>query len=547
MDNTRVILFIALSFILLLIWQQWQIDYGPRPPQTASATPPPAQPAGAAATAAARDESVPQVKVAAPTAPAAASAVEEAGTIEVTTDLFHLMIDRVGGSIVRLELNNYPQSLEEKSLPFVLLDRGDTFYIAQSGLIGQNAPDHYAVFASSAASYHLAAGDEQLEVVLQWQGESGVVVEKIYSFERGRYTIGVTQRVHNSSGERWVGRDYRQIVRNETAQTSPFLYTYTGAALYTPEERFQKIEFSDMRERNLDQQVSAGSWVAFLQHYFTTAWIPGSSQGMSAYSKQLSSGRYMIGLVSPELVVEPGTSGESRFTLFSGPKLQDEMQQAADGLELTVDYGVLTFLAQPLFWIMSAIHGVVMNWGWSIIAVTILIKLLFYKLSETSYRSMAQMKKLTPRLQKLKESYGNDRQKLNEKMMEMYRTEKINPLGGCLPILVQIPVFIALYWVLLESVEMRQAPWILWIEDLSTMDPYYVLPVIMGVTMVAQQRLNPTPLDPIQARVMQILPIVFTIFFAFFPAGLVLYWVVNSILSILQQWYITRNIAASSS
>ena len=299
-----------------------------------------------------------------------------------------------------------------------------------------------------------------------------------------------------------------------------------------------------MLEADLDRTITDG-WAAMLQHYFLGALIPPAGVAEHFYTKTLSNARYVIGMIAPSWrTVADGESGTFSTRLFIGPKLQDQMREVATGLELTVDYGLLTVLAQPLFWLLKTINNLVGNWGWAIVIVTLIIKLVFYKLSETSYRSMANMRKLTPRLQSLKERYGDDRQKLNQAMMELYKKEKINPLGGCLPILVQIPVFIALYWVLLESVELRQAPFMLWIQDMSSPDPYFILPLLMGASMLIQQKLNPAPLDPIQAKVMMVLPIVFTVFFAFFPSGLVLYWVVNNILSIAQQWVITRRIEA---
>ncbi|MEA2093768.1 MAG: membrane protein insertase YidC, partial [Pseudomonadota bacterium] len=322
---------------------------------------------------------------------------------------------------------------------------------------------------------------------------------------------------------------------------STFIHTYMGGVLYSPEEKYEKISFDDMIDGKLDRKVTDG-WVAMIQHYFLAALIPETGEEDRYYTNTLSGARYVIGMISPLQTIAAGESGSFSTRLYAGPKLQDEMARVAPGLELTVDYGVLTVLSQPLFWLLNAIHNLVGNWGWAIILLTILIKLAFYKLSETSYRSMANMRKLAPRMKSLKERYGDDRQKLNQAMMEMYKKEKINPLGGCLPILVQIPVFIALYWVLLESVEMRQAPFMLWLQDLSSPDPYYVLPLLMGATMLIQQKLNPAPLDPIQAKVMMALPVVFTVFFAFFPSGLVLYWVVNNTLSIAQQWVITKRI-----
>ena len=389
----------------------------------------------------------------------------------------------------------------------------------------------------------MADGADTLQVPLVWRSDDGVTVTKRYTFHRGSHVVDLEHEVVNNSGSEWSGRQYRQLQRTQVAETgqSTFIYTYMGGVIYSPEEKYEKVKFEEMQKQDLDRTITDG-WAAMLQHYFLGAMIPERAVAEHYYTKSLSNARYVIGLISPPRTVAAGERTLFGTQLFLGPKLQDEMKQVAPGLELTVDYGLLTFLAQPLFWLLKTIHNLIGNWGWSIVLVTMLIKLAFYKLSETSYRSMANMRKLAPRLQSLKERYGDDRQKLNQAMMEMYKKEKINPLGGCLPIVVQIPVFIALYWMLLESVELRQAPFMLWMNNLSAPDPYYVLPLLMGVTMLIQQKLNPAPMDPIQAKVMMVLPVVFTVFFAFFPSGLVLYWVVNNTLSIAQQWMITRRI-----
>jgi len=417
--------------------------------------------------------------------------------------------------------------------------------VIQSGLRASvgTEPTHHVVYTAEQGSYRMADDADELQVSMIWRSPEGVEVVKRYIFHRGSYAVGLQHEVRNNSTAEWQGRQYRQLQRTQVAETgqSSFIYTYMGGVIYSPEEKYEKISFEDMVDEKLDRSITGG-WAAMLQHYFLGALIPASAETDRYYTNTLSSARYVIGMISPGRTVAPGSSALYETTIFIGPKLQDEMKQVAPGLELTVDYGLLTVLAQPLFWLLKTLHGLLGNWGWAIVCVTILIKLAFYKLSETSYKSMANMRKLAPRMKTLKERYGDDRQKMNQAMMEMYKKEKINPLGGCLPIVVQIPVFIALYWVLLESVELRQAPFILWITDMSSPDPYYILPLLMGATMLIQQKLNPAPLDPIQAKVMMMLPIVFTVFFAFFPSGLVLYWVVNNTLSIAQQWVITRRI-----
>jgi YidC/Oxa1 family membrane protein insertase len=545
MDNPRVLLAIALSFLVLLIWQAWMEDYGPErktPPQGPII-----------------EEGLPDRSQAdLPVAPAdqpPLSSVEEVAVqlpagerVEVVTDVFRAIIDTRGGDLREVDLLQYPKSPDEGSEPFRLLEEGgNQLFIAQSGLRASEGaePTHHADFQVDQNRFELADDADLFEVPLRWTSGNGVEVTKIYRFRRGSYVVEVEHRIRNEGEEDWSARPYHQLQRTPLQQQSRFLYTYTGGVLYSPEDKYQKISFDDMQEENLNRDVTGG-WAAMIQHYFVGAWIPPVEQAARYYSRALQGDRYVIGMIGPAFNVSAGSEQVTGTRLYVGPKLQHVMEEVAPGLELTVDYGMLTILAQPIFWLLEKIHALVGNWGWAIIILTVLIKLAFYKLSETSYKSMANMRKLAPRLQALKERYGDDKQKLNQAMMDMYKKEKINPLGGCLPILVQIPVFIALYWVLLESVEMRQAPFMLWIQNLSAPDPYFVLPLIMGATMLIQQKLNPAPMDPIQAKVMMILPVVFTVFFAFFPAGLVLYWVVNNTLSIAQQYVITKRVEVAS-
>ncbi|MBI3546893.1 MAG: membrane protein insertase YidC, partial [Gammaproteobacteria bacterium] len=372
---------------------------------------------------------------------------------------------------------------------------------------------------------------------------------KTYIFHRGNYVVDVEFVIKNASQREWTGYFYGQFQRTHTAQGGLFNVapSYTGGAIYTPENRYQKIPLDEMAKSPLKRETTGG-WVAMLQHYFVSSWMPPKDERNEFYSDVLSDSRHVLGLknINPTKVA-PGQTGVLRESLYAGPKEQKILKTLAEGMDLTVDYGFLTVIAAPLFWLLEHIHNILGNWGWSIILLTILIKAAFYPLSATSYKSMAHMRKMQPKMQALKERYGDDRQKLNQAMMELYKTEKINPLGGCLPILIQIPVFLALYWVLLESVEMRQAPWILWIKDLSAQDPYYILPILMGISMFVQQKLNPQPVDPIQQKVFMVMPFMFTVFFLFFPAGLVLYWTVNNILSIAQQWRITRIVEGKTS
>jgi len=559
MDNLRLVLFFTLAAILLLLYQAWQRDYGtisaqlPASRQESkpiSATQPPA------------GNSMPQVP-AVPTAdlptqptPGAGEVTSDAqglgttnGVIRVETDLFSLEIARRGGGIVSARLLDYPLSPEDSETKFRLLKPDQpNLFIIEAGLRGPETgplpPDSQTLrFQSSQESYRLPQGQESLEVVLNWEDTTGVKIKRHYRFSRGSYVIDLTQEISNQTNAPLAARSYTQVIRTELhdPNASRFINTFTGGIYYSPEAKYHRIPFKDMHAERLSLEATAG-WVAMIQHYFLVAALPPADQPQTFFTNAREDGKYVIGTYTAPATIPAGGSYAFKERLFVGPKLQDTLASVAPGLDLAVDYGLLTVIAQPIYWLLSKIHALVGNWGWAIILLTILIKAAFYKLSETSYKSMANMRKITPRIQALKDRYGEDKERLNQAMMEMYKKEKINPLGGCLPILVQIPVFIALYWVLLESVEMRQAPFIFWMNNLSAPDPYFVLPLIMGVSMYIQQKLNPAPPDPIQAKVMMSLPFVFTVFFAFFPSGLVLYWVVNNLLSIAQQWYITNKI-----
>jgi len=548
MDNPRTLLAIALSFLVLLIWQAWMKDYGPQlQPQTVEPSAETALPSVAEG-----GEDLPTAPDDQPPAAAqeaVAVQLPEGQRVEVVTDLYRIIIDTQGGDLREVDLLQYPLSADEDSGPFRLLEENpNLLFIAQSGLrVGKGKgpePTHYASFQVDQNSFELKPDSDLLEVPLRWTNDNGIEVTKLYRFRRDSYVIEVEFQIRNTSDADWAARPYYQLQRTPPVTTQRFLYTYTGGVLYSPEEKYEKISFDDMQDSDLSRDIKDG-WAAMIQHYFVAAWVPPVEETARYYSRALKGERYVIGLIGPPVKVSAGADQTTSANLYVGPKLQHAMKAVAPGLELTVDYGVLTILAQPIFWLLENIHALVGNWGWSIIFLTILIKLAFFKLSETSYKSMANMRKLAPRLKALKERYGDDKQKLNQGMMDMYKKEKVNPLGGCLPVLVQIPVFIALYWVLLESVEMRQAPFALWIQNLSAPDPFFILPLIMGATMMIQQKLNPAPMDPMQAKVMMILPIVFTVFFAFFPSGLVLYWVVNNTLSIAQQYVITKRVEAA--
>ncbi len=477
--------------------------------------------------------------------------VNDGRIIHVTTDLVKAQIDTRGGDLVRVELLRHPVSVDTPDIPFVLMHRNNpNLFVAQSGLIGQDReyPNHNVEFSAPQFEYRLG-DDRNLDVVLNWSAADGVDYARIYRFQRDSYRIGIDFRITNNSDRPWTGFVYGQLKQTEIEQEGSLGFlgripSYNGAAIYTEEDKYEKIDYGEIQDGPLNKTTADG-WVAMLQHYFVAAWLPMESDYYQLYSgvnNKTPKPEYRIGYKTTRpLVVPPGQTGVIPTALFVGPKEQARLdRQNKTGLKLTVDYGWLTPLANPLFWLLSKIYGVTLNWGWAIILLTVLVKAVFYPLSAASYKSMAKMKKLQPRMVTLKERYSGDKQKFQQEMMKLYKQEKVNPAGGCLPILVQIPVFIALYWTLLESVELRQASFMWWLNDLSLPDPYFVLPIIMGLSMLAQHFLNPAPVDPIQKKIMLALPFVFTVFFLWFPAGLVLYWVVNNLLSIAQQYYITR-------
>ncbi|KIY41754.1 membrane protein insertase [Pseudomonas sp. 10-1B] len=555
MDIKRTILIVALAIVSYVMVLKWNQDYGQAalPTQnTAASTVAPGLPDGVPAGNAGASADVPSANAETSAAELAPVAVSK-DLIRVKTDVLDLAIDPVGGDIVQLNLPQYPRRQDHPDIPFQLFDNGgERVYLAQSGLTGVNGPDARPagrpLYAADQKGYQLADGQDQLVVDLKFS-DNGVNYIKRFSFKRGEYDLTVSYLIDNQSGQAWSGNMFAQLKRDASSDpsssTATGTATYLGAALWTASEPYKKVSMKDIDKGSLKENVSGG-WVAWLQHYFVTAWIPAKSDNNVVQTRKDSQGNYIIGYTGPAISVPAGGKVETSAMLYAGPKIQSKLKELSPGLELTVDYGFLWFIAQPIFWLLQHIHSLLGNWGWSIIVLTMLIKGLFFPLSAASYRSMARMRAVAPKLAALKERFGDDRQKMSQAMMELYKKEKINPLGGCLPILVQMPVFLALYWVLLESVEMRQAPWMLWITDLSIKDPFFILPIIMGATMFIQQRLNPTPPDPMQAKVMKMMPIIFTFFFLWFPAGLVLYWVVNNCLSIAQQWYITRSIEAAT-
>ncbi len=552
MDTQRLLLYMALGFLSLIIYQTWLQDYHPRTPVTVSngegnATGIP----GVAVDAGAAPSDLPAPASGdAVAAPAATPAAVATSVVTVQTDVMDIVIDTVGATISGVELLDYPVSIDEPDTSFTLMsDQPNRYMVAQSGLqarAGEAAPTHREPMSVSGESYALSDGQDSIVVPFVWESGDGIKVTKSLTFQRGSYEVAINYQIENGSDAEWKVNQYRQLKRKPGTkdEKQQFLNTYIGAVVSNDEDRYAKISFGDMEDENLETSVTNG-WIAMIQHYFAAAWIPAADEVNTAYSRYLANeNRYLIGMYSSSQAIPAGGQGTFSTSAYVGPKIQDNLNAAAEHLELTVDFGWLTILAQPLFWLLKTIHGFIGNWGWAIVGVTICIKAVFYKLSEASYRSMAKMKLLQPKLASLKERHGDDRAKMGQATMELYKKEKVNPLGGCLPMLIQIPVFIALYWTLLESVELRQAPWILWIKDLSIRDPLFILPVIMAATMYFQQKLNPAPVDPIQAKVFQFLPLIFGIFFAFFPAGLVLYWVVNNTLTIAQQYYITRHVLA---
>ena len=542
MDTQRLILLVIFSFSLLMLWEAWEKEKRPKPaPQAPAAqqgVPVPGKPAPPAAQA-------PGVAPKpAPAAVPAAAAAAKGEIVRARTDLLVAEIDTLGGTLKRLELLKHKDSADPTK-NFVLFGP-DRSYEAQSGITREGGPNHLTLWTASAREVALEPGKDTVEVRLTGAGRDGVSVEKVYTFKRDSYVVELSLEVQNRSSESLTPYAYFQLTHdakptsnvNTVAETFG-AQSFTGFAIYTAEKAFEKVHPSDLDKAKFERRADNG-WLGFVQHYFVSAWIPPDKLVRDYGALKRNDGLYSGNVVLQPGTLAPGASAQVKVSLYAGPQEQRRLQAAAPGLDLAVDYGFLAIIAWPLFWLLEKFHALSGNWGVAIILLTVLIKIVFFPLSAASYKSMAKMKLITPRLTKLREMYGNDRQKMNQAMMELYKTEKINPLGGCFPILVQIPVFIALYWVLLAAIELRHAPFMLWIKDLSALDPYYVLPILMTITMILQTKMNPVPPDPVQARVMQIMPFVFSIFFFFFPAGLVLYWLVNNILSIAQQWQIQR-------
>lgn len=543
-QNIRYVLFAALALVGMLMYNTWQTESlqkaPPKPPQSVQKT----------------DQDIPDIT------PKVSTDIPEQVTekvvatpserqIQITTDVLELNIDTLGGDIVHLSLPAFGENRADPKSHYVLFDESlKRFYIAQSGLVGEDGPDirgvGRGVYTAETRSAALAEGQQTLTVDLKTRTASNVDIIKRFTFKRGSYLIDVEYLIYNQGTHEYKAHSYGRLKRKpEKSSGGGFLgmgvQTFTGVALYTPETPYKKFSFSDVGKKPFEENVKGG-WAAMIEHYFLGAWIPDANNENRYQTSMLADGMASIGFVSPAIVVKPGEEVSVKSALYAGPQDTDYLAGLSKGLELTVDYGILWPICKPIFWLLETIFSFVGNWGWSIILTTIVIKALFYSLSARSYRSMGAMRKVQPKMQALKEQYADDKQKYSQAIMALYKQEKINPLGGCLPVVVQIPVFIALYYVLLGSVELRMAPFALWITDLSAKDPFYVLPVLMGISMFVQQKLSPAPPDPVQAKVMMLMPIFFTVLFSSFPAGLVLYWFVNNVLSIAQQWYITRSL-----
>lgn len=549
-DNIRLFIWMSLFAMMWFTYRAWQIDY-PAVPVTV----PIEQGAGTApelAPVQAPADTLPSLTESGVSAEVPVLSASEPGrVIRVHTDVFDLMIDPQGGDIVRTDLPLFPVDKDRPDEPTRLLDfTPGNRWVFQTGFRGiaeGEEPNHLATFTSARDEYVLGDDDDELVVTLNWQYEGPLRAQKIYTFRRGQYGIQLDLTLENQADVSWSGVPYVQLFRHhipvKRSYTSVDSYSFTGPVLYDG-DRYEKLDVDDLVTDPVNQEL-AGGWLASIQHHFLAAAVP-PAEDVVRYQAITRGSDYLLTALSRDVrEISPGESLTYSVQLFIGPKLQDQLAVTGNELELTVDYGKLTILSQPLFWLLTKIHGFVNNWGWSIIIVTVLIKLAFYKLTQASGRSMAKMRKLQPRMKALQERFKDDRQALSQAMMELYKREKVNPAAGCLPILIQMPFFFAFYWVLIESVEIRQAPFMLWITDLSSRDPYFVLPLLMGAAMLLQTRLNPAPPDPVQAKVMQIMPVAFTALFAFFPAGLVLYWLTNTALSILQQWRINQVIGTS--
>jgi len=549
MDTQRLILWLIFSFSGLMLWQAWERDHNP-PPAVATA-PRPVEPGVPAA--GVPNPAPPAVTAASPGAPPPAAAPTTGQTVEIRTDLYVADIDTVGGAITRVALDKH-RDAQDPTKPYLALQRNaDRTFIAQAGLIGDGLPNHRTPYEVLPGPRTLASGSDTLQVKLQAVAANGDKVVQTLTFHRGSYVIDVAFDVTNAGTVPIKPEAYFQLMRDTKhvgVQSSMAPASFVGPVVYNEQDKFKKVDFGEIDKAATDPtrksaytRATDNGWIGMIEHYFVAAWLPPATSKLPRqfYTTKLDNGLYTAGVRYAEATIPPGGTGVVQAQLYIGPQDQDVLAKLAPGLDLVVDYGIFTIIAAPLFWLLKWLHSLIGNWGWSIIVMTIMIKAAFFPLNAASARSMGKMKIVAPKMKALQAQYANDKQQLQIKMMELYKQEKINPLGGCLPIMVQIPVFIALYWVLLSAVELRHAPWIGWIHDLSAPDPWFILPVVYAITAYLQVRLSPTPIsDPVQAKVMQFMPVAFSIMFLFFPAGLVLYWLVNNLLQIAQQWQMNR-------
>ncbi len=544
-DIRRTVLWVVFTMSLVLLWDGWQKHNG-QPSMFSPAAPKPVAAAGSAAAGALPSASALPAAAAPGAAPAAAPAMARSETVTIATDVVKATLDSLGGSLVRVELLQHKDETDPSG-HIVVMDRSAArVYMAQSGLVGvPGAPSHLSPMSLVPGERGLKDGEQSLSVRFESAVEGGVKLVKTYTFKRGDYVIDVKHEVQNASGAPVAPQLYTQLVRdgNPPPNESSFYFTFTGPAMYTDKSKFVKLDFKDIEKGKADHDKNASDgWVAMVQHYYASAWLPKGDVAREFYTKKVDNNLYSVGMLSPLAQLAPGASISADHQLFVGPQEENKLAKLAPGLELVKDYGWFTILSKPLFWLLDQLHKLLGNWGWSIIALVVLLKIAFYWLNASAYRSMAKMKAVNPRIMEMRERLKDKPQQMQQEMMKIYRDEKINPIGSCLPIFLQMPFFIALYWVLLSSVEMRHAPWILWITDLSAKDPFFVLPILMTLSSLFQVWLNPTPPDPMQAKLMWIMPLAFSFMFFFFPAGLVLYWLVNNILSIAQQWMINKQL-----
>ena len=536
MESQRSFLIIGLALVSFLLWQSWQKDYGPQPvvPVEQQQTQETSQ--GVPSFNENGSEDVPSSD-SVPAAQPIAAAQSSNRIIEVKTDTLDLRIDLLGGDVVSADLLKFPVE-QGSDIPYSLLRSGNGLYVAQSGLIGAQGPDASSSgrpVYNAQSDYYEMTGDT-LVIPLTWKNNQGLSVTKTFTFTKGQYDVNVSYSVENGTGSAATVQPYAQLkqVMEFEDDSNMFMPTYRGAAYSTEDDRYQKYSFDEIEDETLRETTKAG-WVGMLEHYFVSAWVPSQEQTNTLYSRNLKNQYAVIGVLSPSESVAPGETKTLASTLYMGPKDQESLAKIARGLDLTVDYGILFWISQPLFALLTFLHSLVNNWGVAIILITIVVKGAMYWLTKKQYESMARMRNLAPKMQQLKDRFGDDRQKMSQAMMELYRKEKVNPMGGCLPLLLQMPIFLALYWVLMESVELRHADFVLWITDLSTKDPYFVLPILTGASMYLLQKLQPTTItDPMQQKIMQWMPVAMSVFFLWFPAGLVLYWLVSNVITLVQ-------------